>query len=351
MTIRSVPNSLTPLVRRPSFWLGLVVTGISVVVLLAVVNLNDLVNVLRQANVGLVALSGVLIVAAIFVRGWRWQIVLRTPTPFWTVFHVENVGYLINNILPLRLGEPARAVMLSRVTPMSPLEILSTIVVTRLADMIAVLGMLGLVIPALGATEGVRLAGYGTLLTALALTLLTILGIVADKPLLRITGALSRRILPAPLATKIIGWLAELLIGLTPLRQPRKLIGLVGSTVLIWLCYLLYYHVTLMALTPHPPIAWATLATCTASLSTAIPASPAYVGVYDAVVAFTVAPYIGQTAAIGYAIILHGVEFIIVLLFGLVSLAASGAALGKVALGAAALSESPNPLSEAKELS
>ncbi len=328
------------LLRRPSTWIGLIFSVISIPIVLAGVNLPDLLAKLAQAD-GRFILLGIVIIGLIpFVRALRWQVVLRAKTPFWAVFHAENVGYLINNVLPLRMGEPARAMMLSRSTSIPAAEALSTVVLSRIADMIAIVGLLGLAIPALSISASVRAAGYATLLIAFVLIVGVIVCVLAQQQVLLLLTRIGHRVLPHGLADRLLGWTAEFLNGLQSLREGRRLIGLMFTTALLWFFYFLYYQMILWAFAPGAPLAWANLATCTASLSTAIPSSPAYIGVYHAVVAFTLTPYIGQDAALGYAIALHAIEFIGTLLFGLISLTISGTSLGKVTLGAAALSES-----------
>lgn len=315
-------------------------TIISILILLSVINLQDFVARLLHADLRFILLGAGLVVIHPFLRAMRWETILRTETPFWAIFHAENIGYLVNNMLPLRAGEPARAVMLSRSTKIPAVELLSTVVIARTSDMIAVLALLGLVIPALDVSDSVRLAGYGTLLLALALVICIVIGIFAKRQLIGLLTAFCNRFIPNVLAIRLLSWATDFLNGLQMLREGRRLMALTLTTAVLWLAYLLYSQFILLAFVPSTPLAWATLATCTASLSTVIPSSPAYVGVYHAVVAFTLTPFIGQDAALGYAIALHAIEFIAVLLFGLLSLAVSGTSLGKVTSRAVALSES-----------
>jgi len=53
---------------------------------------------------------------------------------FRTTFLTINEGYLLNNFLPLRLGELGRAFLLSRKSDLTFMEILPTIVIERIID-------------------------------------------------------------------------------------------------------------------------------------------------------------------------------------------------------------------------
>jgi len=334
------------LLRRPTTWLGLLVTTLSLIVLLSVINFSDLSVILGGADLRFIVLGIGLLTLTVFVRAFRWQAVLRAGTPLRAAFDAENIGMMINNLLPLRLGEPARALVLTRTTGVPVAEGLSSIVIIRVADMIAILTLLGTVIPAFTVSDSVRAAGYGTLAIAGSLTAFIVIGALAHTRLASLINHLAQILLPASLSKKLSAWAADFLNGLAVLKQGRRLITLIIATGVLWGLYALTYHILLMALVPHPPLAWAVLATCTASLSTAVPSSPAYVGVYDAAVAFTLSGYIGQDTALGYAIILHSIDFIIVLIFGVISLVSSGASLDLIVSKAAILGRStPKELS------
>ena len=52
---------------------------------------------------------------------------------------MTNVGYLLNNLLPLRLGDVVRAYLCAQVEGCSGATVLATLVVERLADVVTIL--------------------------------------------------------------------------------------------------------------------------------------------------------------------------------------------------------------------
>ena len=62
-------------------------------------------SALRSADYGWVLVSMGIIVIGLFARGARWRVLLGGALPFWRAFSITNVSYLINNVLPLRVGE------------------------------------------------------------------------------------------------------------------------------------------------------------------------------------------------------------------------------------------------------
>ena len=76
-----------------------------------------------------------LLVAHVF-RTLRWQVIL-SPTkhvPFWTIFSFQMIGFMILNVLPLRIGEVVKAYLLSRKEKIAGSLVLATVVVERIFD-------------------------------------------------------------------------------------------------------------------------------------------------------------------------------------------------------------------------
>ncbi|PKM98380.1 MAG: hypothetical protein CVU79_03455 [Elusimicrobia bacterium HGW-Elusimicrobia-3] len=87
------------------------------------------------------ALVGVL---ELVVRGARWRLLLKPSNPAVGVldaFRLETAGLALNNILPMRLGELARATFVSRLFKIPLLTVLATILVERLVDVIVLMVM------------------------------------------------------------------------------------------------------------------------------------------------------------------------------------------------------------------
>jgi glycosyltransferase 2 family protein len=320
--------------RRRTVWIGLIISAASILLLLKLIDIPDLIRKLQQADLRFVVAGfGVLCVSA-FVRGARWQAILGPKVGYWKAFHAENIGYLLNTVLPLRAGEPARAYIVSRSEPaVSTVEALSTVLIARLVDMIAVVLMLGLVLPALDVPDLVKAGGYSILgLVAIAMSVL-FAGAYARAWLLRIVSAILTRFLPSRLAGRLIGWIDDFLGGLSVLRSARRFFWMSVTTAALWGTYVLFYHLVLMAFWSQPPLAWSVLATCAAALSMTLPSSPGFVGVFHAAIAFAMAPYLTTDLALAYAIVLHGTEIVCHLIFGIYSLAATGLSLGKIRAG------------------
>ena len=104
---------------------------------------------LQSAHYGYVLLSLGVIVIGLFARGARWRALLGGALPFYRAFSITNVSYLVNGVLPLRVGELARAYLATQALPPVPvMKSIGTIIVERLIDVLAVLIILALALAA-----------------------------------------------------------------------------------------------------------------------------------------------------------------------------------------------------------
>ena len=124
------------MLKNVKSWLpGLIVSVVFIGLILAFVDLRQLVDAIRQANIFWVIVSVFVALTWLAMRGVVWRTLLRNKASYRDVFFTLNEGYLLNNFLPLRLGELGRAFLLSRKTKLTFMEILPTIIIERVLDL------------------------------------------------------------------------------------------------------------------------------------------------------------------------------------------------------------------------
>ena len=103
---------------------------------------GEIIDSLRHVHLGYLAIGALGIVAFLFLRAVRWRFMLDSGPPFSQVFHIQNIGYMLTQLLPFRLGDVARAILIGNVPPITIAQGISTMVVERLLDMLLIVVLL-----------------------------------------------------------------------------------------------------------------------------------------------------------------------------------------------------------------
>jgi glycosyltransferase 2 family protein len=257
-----------------------------------------------------------------WIRALRWRILLTAEKqiPLSNVFWANMAGYLGNNILPARAGEFIRAAYLSKRNDISISFVFATGLVERLVDVIALI-ILGSV--SLSLTNLL----FGPMQTALkAMSTVSIFGLLAIILLPYFGTRISKLItalswLDAPTKSKLTGFLDQFLRGLEALHQFQRIIGFIVLTALIWtmdglgtvfLSRILHLSISLDQ-------AFVLLAGL--GLSSAIPSTPGYVGVYQFVAVVILEPFgISRADALAYILFIQIINLLALLAWGIVAL-------------------------------
>ncbi len=314
------------------FWLGLAISAVALYLAFRNTSWSDLAAALLGVNwfllsVGLVA-DGVSLAA----RGWRWQVLLLPlkRVPAWETFEYLIIGYMGNNLLPFRLAEIARAVLLAQEQNLSKTASLATVVVERLLDVLSLIVLIVIVtlqmeIPAelkggLAALELVAVAALSGLLLAAW----------ADQRHLDRLEALYSR-LPLGFGPVFKRLLGSFIQGLGVLRSARGM-GLVAvHSALAWLLGVVATYLFLASVGVWLPWYGAAFVLAALNVGISVPSSPGYVGVFHYVAVLALALWaVPRSTALSFALIFHGLPYILTVVLGLFFLWRKGLALGQL---------------------
>jgi len=306
------------------FWLGGGVSLALLLLLLYQVDLGEIKDALREANYFLLAPSVAIYFVAVLFRAVRWRYLLAPMGvfPVRRLYPVVIIGYMANNLLPVRLGEVVRSYYLSRQENVNTSSALATIAVERVYDGIALLAFAALSAPWLlllgefdGAANVSRTAGVIFLVATIAafsifLMLFTLLG---SSPSFagRMEGWLN--IVPAGPRPKVKGAFRTFVAGLTVLNSPSKHLGLFIYSLPVWLLegsmyFMLAYS---FGIDEHFDsvgvlILVVLLLTATSNLATAVPSAIGGIGPFEIVAQQTLmALGVGASLAGAYSGFVH----------------------------------------------
>jgi len=278
-----------------------------------------------------------LLLAGLMTRALRWRTLLSGGLPLMRAFSITNVAYLVNGVLPLRLGEVARAYLATRADPPVPvLKSVSSILVERLLDLLAVVVLLGLALAAGPLPEQLRTAAFfvvpGVIVGFLVLVFLS-----SQRALThRLVAWFATRLLRVVSAQRLSQWLDHFLDGLTPLTQPRALFLALLWTAISWGFSTVAGYTLMFAFFDQGSWVATCLYIAASSLAIAVPAVPGSVGPFELsiLLALDAAGY-GEPrdTAAAFALVVHGVNLGIFVVAGVIGFIQEGISLGQLSQG------------------
>lgn len=294
--------------RSPLFWIGLLVSLGTLLVAFRGLQWAEVGSALRDANYLLLLPAAIVMFISLYFRAIRWAVL------FYPLTHVRvgalmgtmNVGYSVNNLLPLRVGELVRAYLIGEAQQVSTARALSTIVVERVLDVLTVVLMLVLLLPFIDApgwaiipalVAGVVFLVLAVLLVTLSLARRWALGVVdwGVRPV------------PARFQTPLRQAAESVMEGFSVLSTPAVLARGVAWSFASWFASALMMFIVQQAFDLGVGFAAAPFVLATTSLAMLVPASPGYIGTFELVAIKGMENVfgVGSSAAASYALAQH----------------------------------------------
>jgi uncharacterized protein (TIRG00374 family) len=262
------------------------------------------------------------------VRAYRWQILLRPlkqKTSFARAFRATIAGYGANNLSP-RSGEILRPFMMSSGEKMPLAGVLASVVVERLADVVA---LALLIVFSLVAIEDKLFAVFPTLSTFAVPLLVAVIAALAvfvaiffsERRTLAFVRVINR-VLPASFGSKLEKAAADFSRGLRGLDR-RAILPLIIGTVGIWVLYGISMYVSLQGFSDMHMAAidmsGAFVLLTLSGISFTIP-TPGATGTYHFFISQGLAQLFGVPLQIGlaYALLTHLLSFTLMTVLGVI---------------------------------
>lgn len=328
---------------RKSRWIGLVLTVVFLALAFHRVDVAELGATLSRANYVLVLPAALCTLGGYLLRTARWRGILAgaVPAGFGALFPILMIGFATNNVLPARLGEFVRAVLLRRATGLRKTFSLATIFLERLFDglvLVAILALLSLRLALPGWGREVQL--FASLLfigVALGVLVLLLRQQLAERML-----ALGVRPLPRRAAAWIMEAFASFVLGLRGVRRPRVLLTTLAISAAIWLLEgLSYYYLTYAF--DFPLVGVERVVACgllmvLVNLGIMIPSAPGYVGTFQFFAVAALAMFqVPRETALSLAIVSHAMQYALVTAIGAFFVMRSQLSWSRLALATTAI--------------
>ncbi|MCP4213992.1 MAG: flippase-like domain-containing protein [bacterium] len=314
--------------------LGLV--GVLLYFFLNNVDFEEVINIIKEVNplYPLLFLFGTY--GQYYLRAYRWGIILRPhkqKISLMTLYNYTVIGFLLNTLIPGRVGEPARGILLAKEEGIDKSLGLASVVVERLIDSLMVVLLFLSSLLFLDSTTSPFMAKLKTasyyILPVMIFIFLTFYLINTPK-VFSIVEKIIRffsKLLPLKIREKVVAFLLEFVRGLRLDLSTKDYLRLALSSALIWVYLIPFYWILMQgfAFGSGIGILEAVPYFSVIVVSAAIP-TPGMAGSFDAASRHGLENLygVGTNPAAAYTLLVHFLIILILLIPGLVALWSKG---------------------------
>ena len=300
------------------FWLGVVVSLICLFLLFKNLDLAKLFDNLRRVSILYFCLGLLAFAVYLSLAAKRWQILLRPVGDIsWSNSITYGlIGLLANNILPLRIGDVAKSILLANKVQRSKSAFLATVFVERLLDVVALLVFSILLFFVMELPPEIKT-------TFVALSVICAIVILFFGLLLRFREEENfvpqlLRLVPKRFRETVGVTLTSFLSGLLSLGSGTLFVQSLFLSVLAWMFVVASAWFSLLAVGLSLPWYVPIFLVVVTNLGGIIPASPGSFGVFDALVVYALSLWgANKEISVTMAIVYHGGTYIMVTALGL----------------------------------
>ncbi len=305
--------------RRWLIALGLLVTVISLYIAFRGIHYQELFDVFGTIDyIWTIPIVGSTLLS-IWIRSYRWKFMLEPIKKVATseAYCATMIGFMANNVLPMRLGELVRAYSIGRTAGVSKSTAFATIVVERAFDLLALLLFLAVMLLRYSLAPWVQAAGYVALAICLVMFVVMMLFRWKRHWLLSIIAFFIRPLPPA-LREKVNGLVSRFLDGLEVLSRGHHLLWIAFLSLLTWVAMAGSFFFTNvafdLAIPPHSSIVMVVVC----ALAVMLPSGPGFVGTFEVGAKYGLLLFgVSESVALSYALYYHAVQFLPLTLLGL----------------------------------
>ena len=308
-------------------WLpGVLISLIAITAILYFVDLQRFAEAIRTANYWLLLAFVLSSIVWLGVRAIVWRTLLRGRASYKDVFLTLAEGYLLNNFLPLRLGEVGRAFLLGRKAKLGFMDVLSTIVIERVLDLAFSAAILLSAVPFVAGAASAK--PIAILIGGVVVAGLVILYLLARnrKRTLELFDRLTGR---WPRVQKLgDDFLAPLFSGLAILTDGWLFLRFLAWMTLNWSISIGQLYLLLLAFFPEAKLSWALFGLGAVAFGNAIPSAPGAIGTFEAALAgaLTLVSH-NESASLALAVTDHLFGYLVTGIIGLYALSSEGETL------------------------
>lgn len=314
-------SAMSTLNRRIIWWL--LVFIIAIISLLAAfqgVDANQLFVFVKRADLFFLVFASMALIGSYAARSVRWYVLIKRKyhLDLVAVFWATVLGYLANSILPARSGDLVRVFAISRSFDRSFGFLFASSVFERIIEILFVI-LTGFLVVFLWREAPVWIGEYSVVAMVLLVLMFTFIFFV-----LFLVYRLKDCYLRFRFLNVISGKIDSLNVFIRENRSTcgfACFAGIFLATIVIWIFEVIFVILVSLSLNYCFGVEEAITLLCALSLSSIIPSTPGYIGVFQFVAVTVLVPFgVSPEVALAYIIVFQLVQYVTVLLLGLIGL-------------------------------
>ena len=255
--------------------LGIAISGVCLWLAFRQMAWNDLSQALQSAKWIWFLPITVVYLGAHVLRCFRWSALLspvKKIKPL-DLFPLLMLGFLVNNVLPARAGEVARAFATSKKTAIPTSTVLGSIAMERITDLIGLIAVMAIAIKVIPMDK----------LPLKQVALILLGGIIGLVALIMVVRKLQDKSTPLNQTSlgKIIEFLNRLIDGFAAIRSPLMISKIALLSLSIWMIEAVCLMTASRAFGLDLAFPQANALLSGISFGVMIPAAPGYIGTYE----------------------------------------------------------------------
>ena len=283
----------------------------------------------------------IIMFVAHYIRAIRWEVLLSPikKVSVLNLFSVSMIGFMANNVLPARLGEIIRPIMIARKEKIGVSTSFATVAIERVFDILGIIVIASLLFCFLPSDNQAnsqavihQLKKWSAIMAFFGICTIAILFLLSLYP--KKAGAVFEKLLfvfPHHLRDKLVNLLHSFISGLQVFDHKIKLLWVGILSMVIWLLNAASIYVLCYSFDIGLSYAGACFVTVCIALAVALPQAPGFIGVFHIATQKSLDVFgVGLSSAQSFAILLWAVSVIPVTVTGLLFLWREGISFGEI---------------------
>lgn len=307
------------------FLIGVGISLFFLVLLFRKIDFNQLAAAFSNLDYRYLAAAILITLFSLSFRAVRWHYLmlpLKRARPR-NLLAATIICYMGNNLLPARLGEFLRAMVLAEKEELEMSAVFATLVIDRLFDGFSVLLILVVTFFTINLPPGMEKVQQG-LVTGGYVTLSLYIAVIGFLLLLKRTTLRTLHFVglvlspfPKGLSDRIIPLLGSFISGIRLSSKPGELIAILFTTLVIWMSAAWPIDLVLKAFGISLPFTASLFILVFLVFAVMVPASPGYVGTYHAACMYGLMAFnISKELSLSVALVVHAISFFPVIVYG-----------------------------------